>query len=722
MAGPSSAVVQVDYSHSLLHAAIVRKDYAALRRILAALPKPTAASVKTEEESIAMEKRAEDASLVLDKRDVIGGETPLHLAVRLVDPQAVELLMAAGADVSLQNEAGWTALQEAVCNGEQGIATIIMRHYQVQAWAKWCRRLPRLSATMKRMRDFYMEVTWNFESSVIPFIGRIAPSDTYRIWKRGAALRADMTLAGFDGLRIQRSEQTFLFLGEGSKDGRLPPGTVCMLAHKEKEAVDALEGVGSQPNEAELAQDVAAMFQTNVYRAGIDVTEAVLSPQTNWRRQERVESVGSWKAKVYDMLHVQVSFRSRRVPGALSDEELFAGDADDAALANGNDYDEDNFSEILTEDERKQLEAVLRSDENEECGVRDGGGEPSCASGSGTCCGETSSNSSSLQNSMMTNGDVQEEDVGKDKEKEREKESKKAWFSWGKKEKNGKGGGGGSGGGAGSKGATPTGKSPARWKRHAEDEYRLIDDGEESNGETNSVNGGAASDGSIHRTSNGALDSHSESRKGGSRPSSSSPESEYVKGLKPTLWLTDDFPLTVQELLPLLDLMSPRVKAVRRLRELLTTKLPTGSFPVKVAIPIVPTIRVVVTFAKFVDESVIKARLEGKSGLSTPIGKAKKAAAEISTPAASSSSSGSSSSWLSWLRTATSSSHSSGSPTANGKAEDADQGIHLDEDVFKIPTEYKWIDLPERRRRQEKRKKASKKSKDKKESGKERWE
>ncbi|CAM6008824.1 unnamed protein product [Sphagnum balticum] len=99
--------------------------------------------------------------------------------------KAVEMLMSAGADWSLQNEQGWSALQEAVCAREEEITVIITRHYQPMAWAKWCRRLPRLSATMHHMRDFYMEITFHFESSVIPFIVRIAPSDTYRIWKRG---------------------------------------------------------------------------------------------------------------------------------------------------------------------------------------------------------------------------------------------------------------------------------------------------------------------------------------------------------------------------------------------------------------------------------------------------------------------------------------------------------------------------------------------------------
>jgi hypothetical protein len=61
-------------------------------------------------------------------------------------------------------------------------------------------------------------------------------------------------------------------------------------------------------------------------------------------------------------------------------------------------------------------------------------------------------------------------------------------------------------------------------------------------------------------------------------------ENEYKKGLRPILWLTPDFPLKTEELLPLLDILANKVKAVRRLRELLTTKLPPGTFPVKVRV------------------------------------------------------------------------------------------------------------------------------------------
>lgn len=586
------------YSHSPAHFAVIRHDHVTLRKIISTLPRlPKAGEVTTEEESLSAELQADAMSAVIDRRDVPGRETPLHLAVRLRDPISAEILMAAGADWSLQNENGWSALQEAVCTREENIAMIIARHYQPLAWAKWCRRLPRIVASAKRIRDFYMEITFHFESSVIPFIGRIAPSDTYRIWKRGSNLRADMTLAGFDGFRIQRSDQTFLFLGEGysSEDGNvaLPPGSLIVLAHKEKEITNALEGAGAQPTEAEVAQEVALMSQTNMYRPGIDVTQAELANHLNWRRQERTEMVGNWKAKVYDMLHVMVSVKSRRVPGAMTDEELFSADADDR-MANGGDYDD-----VLTAEERDQLDSALRI-----------------------------GNSDIPLEDERENGDhsFDSSDVAKEK---------KGWFGWNKKGSLKQGGD-----------ETDDSKVLKKFSKLSSDDSQ-IKSKDKSGKKKKKVTGGEAKS-----------------------------ESEYKKGLRPVLWLTPDFPLKTDELLPLLDILANKVKAVRRLRELLTTKLPNGTFPVKLAIPIVPTIRVLVTFTKFEE---LQPNEEFQTPPSSPMHfeDARCRESEGST------------SWISWMK------GSRGAQSSNGESKSARDEI----DPFHIPSDYAWIDANEKKRR-----------------------
>ena len=56
--------------------------------------------------------------------------------------------------------------------------------------------------------------------------------------------------------------------------------------------------------------------------------------------------------------------------------------------------------------------------------------------------------------------------------------------------------------------------------------------------------------------------------------------------LRPSVWLTEDFLLSFDEFLPLLDILAIRVRAVRRLREVLTTKFPLAIFPVNVTSPI----------------------------------------------------------------------------------------------------------------------------------------
>ncbi|XP_022744418.1 uncharacterized protein LOC111295261 [Durio zibethinus] len=634
------------YAHSPAHLAVARRDYAGLRHIISTLPRlAKAGEVNTEAESVEAELQADAVLAVIDRRDVPGRETPLHLAVRLRDPVSAEILMAAGADWSLQNEHGWSALQEAVCTREDVIAMIIAQHYQPLAWAKWCRRLPRIVASAARIRDFYMEITFHFESSVIPFIGRIAPSDTYRIWKRGSNLRADMTLAGFDGFRIQRSDQSFLFLGEGytSEDGNLslPPGSLIVLSHKEKEVTNALEGAGAQATESEAAHEVALMSQTNMYRPGIDVTQAELVPHLNWRRQERSEMVGSWKAKVYDMLHVTVSVKSRRVPGAMTDEEIFSVD-DEERMANGGENDE--YDDVLTTEERMQLDSALRlgntdgfCDDDEHVVVD---------------CQENGSRGSN--ENFESNGVAKE---------------KKSWFGWNKK---------------GSKQSDDPEDSKILKKFS-----KLAPEG------SNQRQVGS------HKLSSefvkeDAVDGKKGKDKGGKKKkkkggiSDAKHESEYKKGLRPVLWLTPDFPLKTEELLPLLDILANKVKAIRRLRELLTTKLPLDKFPVKVAIPVVPTIRVLVTFTKFEE-------LLPMEEFATP----------LSSPAyfqdAKSKESEGSTSWISWMR----GSH-------GVQCGDSDSHRYKDDvDPFQIPSDYTWVDANEKKRRMKAKKAKSKKHKKK---------
>ncbi|KAF9672077.1 hypothetical protein SADUNF_Sadunf11G0003300 [Salix dunnii] len=472
---PSPSIKPESYSHSPVHYAVVLGDHTTLTRLLSTLPKLTdPTQIHTESDSLNQEKLADKISSLVDRRDVPYRETPLHLAVRLNDLFAAKSLAAAAADVSLQNYAGWNPLQEALCRRYSEIALVLLRLHHRSAWSKWRRRLPRLTAVLRRMRDFYMEISFHFESSVIPFVNKLAPSDTYKIWKRDANLRADTTLAGFDGLKIQRADQSFLFLGDGDQAHSIPPGSLLVLNHDERKIFDAFESAGAPMSESDIA---GFCSQTSVYRPGMDVTKAELISRTNWRRQEKTESVGEWKAKVYELNNVVFSFRSRKVI-----ESDVAGSEQVLPL----EFDEDDDGFLVAENP-------------------------------------------SFLNFEFNNGN----------------------------------------------------DSKRRHSSFVREEREFVSVGRKSV--------------DIYPSS-----TVTERRRVVTVPEKVK-EKEYVKSLKPSVWLTEQFPLKIEELLPLLDILANKVKAVRRMRELLTTKFPAGTFPVKVAIPVVPTVRVVITFTKFVE-------------------------------------------------------------------------------------------------------------------------
>ncbi|XP_047947944.1 ankyrin repeat domain-containing protein 13B-like [Salvia hispanica] len=405
----TAAVEPRDYANSPAHYAVATRDHAALTNIVSTLPKLSDAnSIDTEAESIAEERLAEKISAALDGRDNPLKETPLHIAIRLNDVASARILAAAGANIYLQNAVGWHALQEALLRRCKEIAPILVHYGHLNTWSKWRRRLPRLVGALRRMRDFYMEISFHFESSIIPFIDRVAPSDTYKIWKRAGNLRADTTLAGFDGMNFKRRNQSFLFINDVDRPD-VPQGSLLVVKHDKKEVhVAEYQRIGTPLTEDEIAKDCNP---SSVSRPSVDVSKAELVNCKNWRRQDRTEHVGKWKSRVYEMHNVVVKFRECKLPAEAA--------------------------ELSSEAEKKQPKKVE--------------------------------------------------------------------------------------------------------------------------------------------------------------------EAAFKKNLRPMLWLTEQFPLETEELHRLLDILSKKLTAVKRMREVLKTTFPPRTFPVKISIPVVPTVRVVITFTKFIE-------------------------------------------------------------------------------------------------------------------------
>ncbi|KAH8401106.1 hypothetical protein KR009_003114 [Drosophila setifemur] len=79
------------------------------------------------------------------------------------------------------------------------------------------------------------------------------------------------------------------------------------------------------------------------------------------------------------------------------------------------------------------------------------------------------------------------------------------------------------------------------------------------------------------------------------------------KTLRATVAMSKDFPLSVDMLLDVLEVVAP-LKHINKLREFVTLKLPTG-FPVKIEIPVLHTVTAKVTFQKFEFRDNIPAKM-----------------------------------------------------------------------------------------------------------------
>ncbi|KAL6062245.1 Ankyrin repeat domain-containing protein 13B [Balamuthia mandrillaris] len=83
---------------------------------------------------------------------------------------------------------------------------------------------------------------------------------------------------------------------------------------------------------------------------------------------------------------------------------------------------------------------------------------------------------------------------------------------------------------------------------------------------------------------------------------------EKSKGFKGTVWLCPDFPRKIEELVPLFAILSPKNKHFERLQDFMKI-IPDYGFPVRIEIPVFPTVSGSVTFGRYEEPESIPSDL-----------------------------------------------------------------------------------------------------------------
>ncbi|VDN06365.1 unnamed protein product [Thelazia callipaeda] len=146
----------------------------------------------------------------LNKLDV-RGRTPLMLAVTLGHNECARALLEKGASATIQNADMWSPSHEAICTGNSDLLQLIIQYRDYQRAVHARTAMERLLSLLKETGDFYAEMSWEF-TSWLPFVSKMSPSDTYKIYKRGSNVRIDTTLVGFNTSSVwERGNQSFIF-------------------------------------------------------------------------------------------------------------------------------------------------------------------------------------------------------------------------------------------------------------------------------------------------------------------------------------------------------------------------------------------------------------------------------------------------------------------------------------------------------------------------------
>ncbi|XP_032596741.1 ankyrin repeat domain-containing protein 13D isoform X2 [Drosophila grimshawi] len=245
------------------------------------------------------------------------GRTPLMMAVRLANLECVKCLLAAKCNATYEH-AGWSIVQEAVCTGDVDILTAIIEVRDLQRHVQRVTHVPQLLQHLLDAPDFYIEMKWEF-TSWVPLMSRLCPSDTYKVYKRGANVRIDTTLLGFDNNTWQRGNRSYIFKGARETATMIEIDHVTHEVMVEQMSSDIGDIVGIPPPLGTVRARLAAPVITNNIEMEKISFERNKSGIWGWR-SEKSEMINGYNCKVYGASNVEFVTKTRM--DHLSEEQI----------------------------------------------------------------------------------------------------------------------------------------------------------------------------------------------------------------------------------------------------------------------------------------------------------------------------------------------------------------------------------------------------------------
>ena len=252
------------------------------------------------------------------------GNSPIMLAAKLLSNEKVyekifKFLLYHEADASIKDACGWSLMDEIVIQENKNACSALFDHFYNEKLKKWKRNKHFAIEALQKLPDFYVEINWEFDSSFIPLVSRIAPHDVCRMWKVGNRFRIDTTLVGWKKLRSKRRPMSLFFTQSESGDIF---DEILIANHNKKILVRTFEPLDPE----EKAAIVRDILLTEPMQGDASIISYKLKPCLNWRGKPMTQKISNWPSQKHKISYKgQVKYKKKiKNMGPCSDSTYFS--------------------------------------------------------------------------------------------------------------------------------------------------------------------------------------------------------------------------------------------------------------------------------------------------------------------------------------------------------------------------------------------------------------